>query len=66
MIKNISHIGDILAIPLFLLAIIYFYKINNKTLIEYILLTFSIGGFVLDIVFTVLFFTEIYLNNSRP
>lgn len=33
MIKNISHIGDILTIPLFLLAIIYFYKINNKTLI---------------------------------
>ena len=55
MIKNISHIGYILAIQLFLLAIIYFIKINNKTLIEYILLAFSICGFILDIVFTVLF-----------
>lgn len=50
--KNISHYGDILAIPFFLLLIIYFYKIENKNTIEYILLFFSIFGFVLDIIFT--------------
>ncbi len=59
MIKNIANYGDILAIPMFLLAIYYFYKIKNKTVIEYILLIFSICGFIADILFTVMF-----LNNS--
>jgi hypothetical protein len=59
MIKNIAHYGDILAIPMFFLASYYFYKIKNKTVIEYILLIFSISGFILDI-----FFTLMFLNNS--
>lgn len=59
---NISHIGDILAIPLFFLTATYFYKIKNKTPIEYVLLTFSICGFILDISFTVMFLKKYYLN----
>lgn len=55
-INNISHIGDILAIPFFALLCLYFYRIENKTPMEYILLLFSIGGFVLDILFTYLYF----------
>ena len=55
---NISHYGDILAIPFFGLLVNYFYNIKNKSIIEYILFYFSIAGFVLDIIFT-----YIYLNN---
>jgi hypothetical protein len=62
MLKNIVHIGDIFAIPMFLLAIIYFYKIKDKNLIEYILFLFSIGGFLFDIFFTVMFFSDTYLK----
>ena len=56
-IVNINHYGDILAIPLFGLSSIYFYNIENKTVIEYILLLFSVAGFILDIFFTYLFLT---------
>ena len=51
-LKNISHYGDILAIPFFALLVAYFYTIEYKTPIEYVLFWFSIAGLVLDIVFT--------------
>lgn len=54
-INNISHVGDILAIPFFTLLCFYFYRIENKTPLEYILLLFSVGGFLLDILFTYLY-----------
>ena len=54
-IKNFSHYGDILAIPLFALLVIYFYNIEDKSTIEYILLLFSISGFILDILYTYIF-----------
>jgi hypothetical protein len=57
-IKNSSHYGDILAIPFFGLLVIYLYQIPNKTLIEFVLLIFSIGGFVLDIFYTYLFLCD--------
>lgn len=50
--EHISHIGDIFAIPLFALLVIYFYKIKNKTIVEYILFLFSISGLILDSIFT--------------
>jgi hypothetical protein len=50
---NIIHIADILAIPLFLLMIIYFSQKQNKTIIEYILLLFGIGGLIFDICFSI-------------
>lgn len=55
-ITNVSHYGDILAIPFFLLLIIYFYNKKNKNYIEYLLLLFGIGGFILDIFYTYIFF----------
>ena len=55
-IKNLSHYGDILAIPFFGLLVIYFYNIKNKSIMEYVLLYFSIAGFVLDILYTYIFF----------
>lgn len=57
-IKNISHYGDILAIPFFALLVYYFYKIQEKTIMEYILFLFCISGLVLDIFFTFVFFSS--------
>ena len=64
-IKNSSHYGDILAIPFFALLIVYFYKITNKSIIEYILFYFSIAGFLLDIYFSHLFLSrgKVRFNN---
>ena len=56
--NNISHIGDICAIPLFGISIIYFYNIKNKTILENILLYFNISGFLLDIIFTYQFLSK--------
>jgi hypothetical protein len=47
--QNLSHYGDILAIPFFGLLVLYFYGIENKTPLEYVLFAFSAMGFVLDI-----------------
>ena len=49
---NIVHYADILAIPLFLLLTIYFYRKHNRTFIENILLLFAVSGFVLDTYFS--------------
>jgi|TARA_B000000475_G_C15799520_1_gene366967 hypothetical protein len=57
--ENLSHYGDILAIPFFALLAIYFYNIKNKSTIEYVLLVFSICGFVLDILYTYIYLTRI-------
>ncbi len=50
--KNIIHYGDMLAIPFFFLLVIYFSIKKNKTYFEYILLMFSIGGLIADIIFS--------------
>ena len=36
--KNLSHYGDIIAIPFFGLLILYFYNIKQKTFLEYVFL----------------------------
>ena len=54
-INNVSHYGDILAIPFFALLVYYFYLIENKSIVEYILFYFSISGFILDILYTYIF-----------
>ena len=58
-IGNISHYGDICAIPFFGLLVFYFYKIEEKTPMEYVLYLFSICGFVLDILYTFMFMSRI-------
>lgn len=57
-IKNASHYGDILAIPFFALLAMYFYNIQQKSIIEYVLFYFSISGFVLDILYTYIFLSR--------
>jgi len=54
-INNLCHYGDILAIPLFALLVMYFYNIEHKSNIEYVLFYFSISGFLLDILYTYIF-----------
>ena len=49
---NLIHYADMIAIPFFALLIYYFYKINHKSKLEYVLLLFSIGGLVMDLLFT--------------
>lgn len=51
-IKNISRYGDMVAIPLFALLVYYFYSIENKSTIEYVLYAFSISGVILDSLYT--------------
>ena len=63
-INNLSHYGDILAIPFFALIVIYFYKIQEKSLIEYILLGFSISGLIFDILYTYLFLRHSKSSNA--
>jgi hypothetical protein len=53
--NRLSHYGDIFAIPLFILASIYFYKIEHKTPLEYILFLFSVVGALADLLFTAQF-----------
>jgi len=48
----IDHIGDILAIPFFAWLSFYYYRIPNRTNEENILLAFSVGGLVADLIFT--------------
>jgi hypothetical protein len=55
LLANLSHYGDILAIPFFLLLIIYFVKKESRTSMENLLLFFSVSGFILDILYTILF-----------
>lgn len=62
--NNLSHYGDFLAIPFFALLSIYFYSIENKTILEYILFLFSISGFVLDILYSYIFLSKSY-NKCR-
>jgi hypothetical protein len=55
---KLSHYGDMLAIPFFIWLSIYFIMIEEKTTTEYILLLFSIGGAVLDILFTYIYLSK--------
>ncbi len=53
--KNFVHYGDILAIPCFLIAIIYFYQKKERTNTENFLLLFVSIAFVFDIVSAITF-----------
>lgn len=53
--SNLSNYADLLAIPFFILLVIYFYNKKNRTNIENILFLFAIVGLVLDIFFSYIF-----------
>ena len=54
----INHIGDIYAVPFFMLGTFYFYTIKNKNNIENLLLLFNIAGILIDGTFTYLFLQD--------
>ena len=56
-LQNIFHYADVLAIPLFLTAFMYFALKKNKTFLEIILMIFVLCGFLLDCFFTYNFLT---------
>ncbi len=45
---NIFRYADIVALPFFLIMIIYFIKIKDKSTIEHILTFFAFIGFIVD------------------
>ena len=57
-INNLSHFGDIIAIAFFFLLTYYFYNLQEKTILEYILLYFSLGGLIADIFYTYIYFRK--------
>jgi len=60
LVNKLTHIGDILAIPFFLLLSIYFYRINDKTPLEYLLFLFSISCFIIDATFSYFYIYGLY------
>ena len=59
-VENLPHYGDMAAIPFFLLTFLYFFSIDCPTLLEKLLMMFSLGGFVCDIFFVFLFLRKHY------
>ena len=53
--SNLSNYADLLAIPFFLLLVVYFYRKKNRNNIENILFLFAIVGLILDIFFSCIF-----------
>lgn len=49
---DLVHKADILAIPFFLIAFLYFFSIKNKSLVEFVLMLFVLCGFIVDCIFT--------------
>ena len=56
MYKDIERYADILAIPFWIIAVLYFLKIKNKTRIEYLLTFFVVMGLICDTYFSLSFF----------
>ena len=53
--ENIIHIADIVAIPMFLVLVIYFAKKKNKIVFELVLLLMVSLGLIIDVCFTIYF-----------
>jgi hypothetical protein len=53
--ENIIHYSDIIAIPFFIVLIVYIANKQKKSIIEYVLLCFSIIGLCCDLLFSAYF-----------
>ena len=56
LLTSLAHYGDIIVIPFWFLLSYYFYQIENRTNLENFLLFISVSVFVLDCVFTYIYF----------
>ena len=50
-INKLARLGDVFAIPCFFVLAIYFIKKKNKSLLEYLLLIFTVTALICDILF---------------
>ena len=55
--NKLAHYGDIIAIPFFIITFIYFFNIEKKTYLEYLIMTFIFIALVCDILFSYLYLT---------
>lgn len=51
-VNKLTHIGDMIAVPFFVLLSMYFYNLENKTPLENLLFLFSVSCFLIDITFS--------------
>ena len=56
--NNLAHYGDLLAIPFFIITIYYFYLIERKTLLEWIIIAFLVICLLGDILFSYIFLSK--------
>jgi len=62
LIRSLAHYADIIAIPFWFLLSYYFYQIDYRTNLENFLLFGSVSAFVLDCLFTYIYF---YVDKSK-
>ena len=53
--NKLAHYGDMIAIPFFIITLIYFFNIENKTNLEYLIILFLTIALICDVVFTYIF-----------
>jgi len=53
--NNLAHYGDLLAIPFFIITLYYFYLIERKTLLEWLIIVFLVICLLGDILFSYIF-----------
>jgi len=56
--NKLAHYGDMIAIPFFIITLIYFFNIENKTNLEYLIILFLTIALIFDVVFTYIFMTS--------
>ena len=66
MIEEISNIGDIIAIPFFAWLVYYFHRKEKLSIEEIFLFVFVICGFILDLLFTFIYFRRKGVTNIHP
>ena len=57
--SDIVHQGDVLAIPFFILLVVYLWRIKKKSLVEYALLAFALVGLIFDFLSTYSYFNPV-------
>ena len=57
-LNKVAHYGDLFAIPFLIITLIYFYQINNKTLLEYAIMIFIIIALLFDVSCSILFLSK--------
>ena len=54
-LSKLAHYGDLLAIPFFIISVLYFYQIENKSLLEMGIMVFLLIALLFDTFCSILF-----------